>query len=197
MSKKAKPMTARITAVRDSSAQLTHAGKASKPRIAIIGAGASGICMAKCLIPDSADVTVFEIGTEIGGLWCYNNDNGLTAIYKTLHINTARNLTRFHDYDFKPDVQTFPSHEDMHEYLISYADHFGVTPCIRFKSKVTEVRPLFKPGAEVPRWEIVTESGARDQFDVVIVANGHQSIPLTQKNCDAVPRGIPAFARLS
>lgn len=171
-------MTARITAVRDSSVQVSHAGRASKPRIAIIGAGVSGICMAKYLIQESADVTVFEIGSQIGGLWCYNNDNGLTAIYKTLHINTARNLTRFHDYDFKPDVQMFPSHEDMHEYLVSYADHFGVTPRIRFKSKVTEVRPLFKPGTEAPRWEIATESGARDQFDVVIVANGHQSVPL-------------------
>lgn len=149
-----------------------------KPRVAVIGAGASGLCMAKYLIEYQADVSVFEAGTQIGGLWCYDNDNGMSAIYKTLHINTARNLTRFHDYDFKPDVQMFPSHEDMHNYLISYAKHFGVTPRIKFRSKVTEVRPLFTPGTAQPVWEIVTESGARDQFDAVVVANGHQSVPL-------------------
>lgn len=152
--------------------------KIPSKRIAVIGAGASGLCMAKYLLELGADVTVFEIGTKIGGLWCYDNDNGLTSIYKTLHINTARNLTRFHDFDFKPDVQMFPDHRDMHEYLISYANHFGVTQRILFNSRVTKVSPAFEPSIDEPEWEIVTEDGVTRTFDSVVVANGHQSVPL-------------------
>ncbi|MGH7709125.1 MAG: NAD(P)-binding protein, partial [Vulcanimicrobiaceae bacterium] len=124
---------------------------APRKHIAIVGAGASGLCMAKYLLEIGADVTVFEMGTKIGGLWCYDNDNGASSIYRTLHINTARNLTRFHDFDFKPGVQMFPSHEDMYQYLVDYANHFGVTPRILFKSKVTDVRPRFRVGIDEPR----------------------------------------------
>lgn len=61
---------------------------------AVIGAGASGLCAAKYLIEAGFNnVTIFEIGSQIGGLWCYENDNGRSSCYKTLHINTARNLT--------------------------------------------------------------------------------------------------------
>ena len=147
-------------------------------QIAVIGAGASGICMAKYLLESGADVTVFEMGTKIGGLWCYDNDNGASSIYKTLHINTARNLTRFHDFDFKPGVQMFPSHEDMYEYLVDYAGHFGVTPRILFKSKVVDVRPLARAESVGPKWEVTTEDGRTRSFDAVVVANGHQWQPL-------------------
>ncbi len=40
-------------------------------RVAVIGAGACGICHAKYLLQAGFDVTVFEIGSQIGGMWCY------------------------------------------------------------------------------------------------------------------------------
>lgn len=150
----------------------------SARRVAVIGAGASGICMAKYLLGNAADVTVFEMGSKIGGLWCYDNDNGVSSIYRTLHINTARNLTRFHDFDFKPGVQMFPSHEDMYEYLVDYSDHFGVTSRILFKSKVINVQPVAPAEAGDSKWEVVTEDGTMRTFDSVVVANGHQWQPL-------------------
>jgi dimethylaniline monooxygenase (N-oxide forming) len=99
-------------------------------RVAVIGAGASGLCVSKYLIEAGFDVTVFEIGTQIGGLWCFRNDNDRSSCYRTLHINTSRGVTHFHDYDFDSSVQPFPDHRDMHKYLVAYADHFGVTPRI-------------------------------------------------------------------
>ncbi|MFL5256629.1 MAG: NAD(P)-binding protein [Rhodopila sp.] len=114
-------------------------------KIAIIGAGASGLCSAKYLLQAGFDVTIFEIGSQIGGMWCYRNDSGRSSAYRTLHINTSRGVTRFSDLDFDPDTQPFPDHYDMHRYLVQYADHFGVTPRIRFNSKVVQVRPAFDP----------------------------------------------------
>src|SRR4029434_3180304 len=96
-------------------------------RIAVIGAGACGICAAKYLLEVGFDVTVYEIGTQIGGLWCYENDNGRSSAYRTLHINTSRGVTRFSDLDFDAATQPFPDHVDMHRYLVRYATHFGVT----------------------------------------------------------------------
>jgi cation diffusion facilitator CzcD-associated flavoprotein CzcO len=146
--------------------------------IAVIGAGAAGLCAAKYLKQAGfQNITIFEIGTQIGGMWCYQNDSGRSSAYKTLHINTAKNLTNFSDYPFDSTVQFFPSHWDMHRYLISYADHFGLTPLIRFGTRITDVKPLFVPGREEPRWVLTLENGAQQSFDRVIVANGHLSEP--------------------
>lgn len=148
-------------------------------RYAVIGAGAAGLCMAKYLIQEGIeDVTVFEIGSQIGGLWCFENDNGLSSAYKTLHINTARNLTRFSDFPFREDVQTFPDHWDMHNYLSEYASHFDVLRRIRFRSRVVDICPADGYTSEDPKWKVTLESGAAEIFDRVVVASGHLSRPL-------------------
>jgi len=147
-------------------------------RVAIIGAGACGICAAKYLLEVDFEVTLFEIGGQIGGMWCYLNDNGQSSAYRTLHINTSRGVTRFSDLDFDPATQDFPDHVDMHRYLVAYAQHYGVTPHIQFHSRVTEVRPAFDLHTEPPRWEVELANGAVATFDAVIVASGHLTKPL-------------------
>ena len=147
-------------------------------RIAVIGAGACGICTAKYLLESGFDVTVYEIGSQIGGMWCYRNDNGRSSAYRTLHINTSRGVTRFSDLDFDATTQTFPDHVDMHRYLVRYAGHFGVKPHIRFNSRVMQIRPAFDPAREPPKWEVELADGLVAAFDAVIVATGHLTQPL-------------------
>ena len=52
-------------------------------KVAIIGAGAAGLCGARHMQAAGFDVTIFEIGTQIGGMWVYKNDNGRSSAYKT------------------------------------------------------------------------------------------------------------------
>jgi len=145
-------------------------------RIAVIGAGACGLCAAKYLTKAGFDVTIFEIGSQIGGLWCFMNDNGRSAAYRTLHINTSRGVTRFHDLDFDADVQSFPDHYDMHAYLAKYARHFDLERRIRFHSQVTNIQPLFDPKkGESPRWKVELEVGEAAQFDSLVVARCHRA----------------------
>ena len=152
--------------------------RSSNKRVAIIGAGACGLAAAKYLLEAQFDVTVFEIGSQIGGMWCYENDNGRSSAYRTLHINTSRGVTRFSDLDFDDETQPFPDHFDMHRYLGQYADHFGVTPRIRFNSRVDRIEPAFDPAKEPPRWRVQLADGADEEFDAVIVASGHLTRPM-------------------
>jgi thioredoxin reductase len=154
--------------------------RTSSKRIAVIGAGACGICAAKYLLEVGMDVTVFEIGSQIGGMWCYRNDNQRSSAYRTLHINTSRGVTRFSDLDFDAQTQPFPDHFDMHRYLVSYAEQFGVTPHIRFNTPVSEVRPVARvePGVHASEsWELELENGVTERYDAVIVATGHLTRP--------------------
>lgn len=147
-------------------------------RFAVIGAGAAGLAAAKHLLQAGfADVTVFEIGTQIGGLWCFGNDNGRSSAYRTLHINTAKDITSYSDFGFPSGVQTFPSHADMHDYFEAFADRFDLKRHIRFRSPVRSVRPA--PGFDKaePRWLVVTEDGTETVFDRIVVATGHLADP--------------------
>jgi dimethylaniline monooxygenase (N-oxide forming) len=148
--------------------------------VAIIGAGAAGLCAAKHMLEADYDVTVYEIGSKVGGMWVYQNDNNRSSAYKTLHINTARDLTAFKDFAFDPKVQPFPDHKDMAKYLKAYADHFGITQRIKFRTPVKDIRPAANYAETHPRWTVETAgetTGGTADYDSVIVATGHLTKP--------------------
>ncbi len=149
----------------------------TRKSVGIIGAGAAGLCAAKHMIEAGYDATLYEIGSHVGGMWVYDNDNGLSSAYKTLHINTARDLTAFKDFPFDKKVQPFPDHRDMAAYLAAYAKNFDIVRRIRFKTRITSVRAAADYAPERPRWAITTDTGTTDTFDAVIVATGHLSKP--------------------
>jgi cation diffusion facilitator CzcD-associated flavoprotein CzcO len=150
----------------------------ARKSIGIIGAGAAGLTGAKHMLEAGFDVTLYEIGSHVGGLWVYKNDNQRSSAYKTLHINTARDLTAFSDHPFPQDVQPFPNHKDMAAYLRSYAERFGLMQRVRFHTRVTRIKaaPGYTP--EKPRWQLQTEHGETHEHDTVIVASGHLTKPL-------------------
>jgi dimethylaniline monooxygenase (N-oxide forming) len=138
---------------------------------AIIGAGAGGLCAAKYLTAKGVDVTIFEVGSHLGGLWVYNNDSGMSPAYKSLHINSEGQVSTFIDFPFPDGAPLYPDHSEMWRYFERYADHFDLRRRIRFNARVKAVEP------DEGKFRIVLESGEADTFDGVIVATGHQSVP--------------------
>ena len=76
-------------------------------RVCIVGAGSSGIAAAQVLHARGIEFDCFEVGSEVGGNWRYGNDNGMSSAYRSLHINTSRQLMEY---------QTFPMPQDLPEY---------------------------------------------------------------------------------
>lgn len=144
-------------------------------RIAVIGSGAGGLCAAKHLLARGLDVTVFEMGSRIGGLWVYDNDNGRSSAYASLHINSESKVTGYRDFPFPPGTPLYPMHTEVQAYLEAYADRFDIRRHIRFTTRVTSVEPAGADGG--PRWRLVLADGGSEEFDVVVVASGHQGQP--------------------
>ena len=140
-------------------------------RVAVIGAGAAGLCAARHLLGAGAEVVIFEIGTQIGGLWVYENDNGLSPAYRSLHVNSETRVTAYRDFPFPPDSPIYPDHRGVAAYLRAYADRFDLRRHMRFGSRVASVA---RDGGS---WGVAVEGQEPERFDAVVVASGHQGVP--------------------
>lgn len=61
-------------------------------KIAVIGAGASGICAAKHSIQHGYDVTVYEQTSNIGGLWVYTDETKTDKHGLPIHSSIYQDL---------------------------------------------------------------------------------------------------------
>ena len=138
---------------------------------AIIGAGAGGLCAAKYLTQKGIEVTIFEVGSHLGGLWVYNNDSGMSPAYKSLHIKSEARVSAFVDFPLPDGAPLYPDHAEMSRYLERYATHFDLVRRVRFRCGVQAVEA--RPGG----FRVVLDSGEAVLVDGVVVATGHQSTP--------------------
>lgn len=143
-----------------------------RPRACVIGAGSSGITACQNLIERGVEFECFEKGSDIGGNWRYNNDNGMSAAYKSLHINTSRQMMSYAKYPMPDHYPDYPDHFMIAEYFDRYADHFDLRRRIEFNTEVTHVEP--NPGGG---WNVTVHPDGGDErterFTDVIVCNGH------------------------
>jgi len=160
-------------------------------RVCVIGAGSSGIAAAQVLHARGIDFDCFEVGSEVGGNWRYQNDNGMSSAYRSLHINTSRQLMEYKTFPMPEDYPDYPSHWQIADYFDSYVDHFGFRDKIRFRTEVVKVEPLFGKGSAAratdgARYEVTVRSrneyGEPSEPEVlryenVVVANGHHWDP--------------------
>jgi len=142
----------------------------------VIGAGGSGLAAAKALHERGLAFDCIERGSAVGGLWRYDNDNGMSAIYRSLQINTSRDMTAFADYPMPADYPDFPRHEQIRDYLEAYVDHFGFRDRIRFRTTVESVVPQADGTFVVGLRGADGETLAR-RYRAVVVASGHHWLP--------------------
>ncbi|XP_078609484.1 uncharacterized protein LOC144880836 isoform X1 [Branchiostoma floridae x Branchiostoma japonicum] len=160
-------------------------------RVAVIGAGAAGLCAARHLSarPDQFVPTVYEQTDRVGGTWVYTDrvgtdEHGLpvhSSMYKNLRTNLPKEVMAFPDFPFDSSLPSFVTHQEVLKYLEDYTDHFQLRKHIQFLTKVDTVKPV--TGAGQTLWEVTVSSVEEpekittQQFDAVMVCNGHFSEP--------------------
>ncbi len=137
---------------------------------AIIGAGPSGLAMARNFQKFNIPFMGFERHSSVGGLWDINNPH--STVYKSAHLISSKKMTEFSEFPMDEDVADFPSHYDLCKYFNDFADHFKLRENYKFNC---EVKSLNKN--EDGFWELTLNNDEKYLFRGVVIANGNLSEP--------------------
>ncbi len=103
-------------------------------RVAILGAGASGICLGvKLLEAGCRDFVILEKSDDVGGTWHDNTYPGACCDVPS----------HFYSFSFarKPDwSRTFSRQAEIRAYLRRLVEDFAVAPKIRLNTEVSSAR---------------------------------------------------------
>lgn len=142
-------------------------------RICLIGAGCSGITTIKNLLQAGLhDLVCYEQNDQIGGNWVYSPHESHSSVCETTHIISSKKMSEFVDFPMPDDYPDYPSHAQLLRYFQAYAEHFDLYPYIQFNTRVIKAE---KTATE--QWLITLGNGQQEQFDYLLVANGHHNVP--------------------
>lgn len=143
-------------------------------KVAILGAGPSGLVAAKEAIHKGFSVTIFEKSQDIGGVW--NSETG--AVWQSMRTNISKFTCAFSDFPWPKESATFPKASEMLEYLRNYTKTHGITQYIHFNSTVKNVD---KDTSQHNKWIVKSEEDGKitsESFDAVVVATGIFNTPV-------------------
>ncbi|KAL3478399.1 hypothetical protein BJX99DRAFT_224426 [Aspergillus californicus] len=184
-------------------------------RIAVIGAGPTGLAAAKYLLAEKCfdTIDIFERRSFMGGVWNHcptvlketlstpvpqlsPNEPAeepiwlpkegpreaqvptfISPVYDTLDTNIPKELMAFGEKQFPADVQDFPRHFTVKEYVREYGE--DIQSLVQFETTVTDVQ---QDGKDTTGWIVTTQSlrtgtTTTGSYDAVVAASGHFDVP--------------------
>ncbi|KAL4223868.1 hypothetical protein ACF0H5_017332 [Mactra antiquata] len=151
-------------------------------KIAIIGAGCSGLAAIKSCLDEGLEPVCFEKEDDIGGLWNYSDTSkvGKGSIYRNCVINTSKEMMAFSDFPPPESFPMFMPHEYVLSYFKLYAEKFGLQKYIQFRTSVLNIKQSDKYLHD-GSWDVTVRLGSGDirteTFDGVLVCTGHHTYP--------------------
>jgi hypothetical protein len=138
-------------------------------KVAVIGAGPSGLSMVRNLQKFGIPVDGFEKHKTVGGLWDIENPH--STIYESAHLISSKSKTEFTEFPMEDSVPDYPSHRELKKYFQSFANTFQLNTYYRFGAEVKEVSPW------EDLWKLRLKSGEEFVYKAVVAANGNLHTP--------------------
>ena len=136
------------------------AAEGRQPKIAILGAGFSGMAsIIKLRQAGYTNLTCFERSERLGGTWRDNTYPGLSCDVPSHWYSYSFELNPdwSHRFSYGPEIWAYQKH---------VAEKYGVEDVIQFGNRALDLEYLG------PQWRVRTEKGGEEIFDFVVAATG-------------------------
>ncbi|XP_033099826.1 dimethylaniline monooxygenase [N-oxide-forming] 5-like [Anneissia japonica] len=156
----------------------------SVKRVAIIGAGVSGLVSIKSCLEEEFQPICFEKSSQIGGVWIYSDDDTrgkASAMYNGLVTNSSKEMMCFSDFAYPPEYPPYLYTHHVIKYYRDYAKHYDIEKYIKFNTEVIDVSPT-DDNQTTGQWNVTIRQRNQEQFieqtdvfDAVMVCTGKHS----------------------
>jgi len=143
----------------------------SRKSVGIIGAGASGIGVARSLGKAGIDFEIIEATGDVGGNW--QPSGPASKMYESAHLISSKQNTQFIDHPMPINFPVYPRHDLFHSYLKGLATASNIPRSIRFNTTVAAMKP------DSGGWRLLFQDGSDAAYDVVVLCNGLLGKPIS------------------
>jgi cation diffusion facilitator CzcD-associated flavoprotein CzcO len=156
-------------------------------RFCILGAGSSGLAVAKNFLAAGIPFDCLEREDDVGGNWYFGRPN--SSVYRSTRLISSKRGTEYTDFPMPAEWPEHPPHELVWQYLRSYARRFGLYGRIEFNTTVARIEAedagcgMQRAGERVSGraggagWNVTLADGASRRYRGVVIANGHNWDP--------------------
>lgn len=148
----------------------------TRKSVGIVGAGASGIGVARQLKRAGIDFQIIEATSEMGGNWQPAGPS--SKMYESAHLISSKKNTQFTDHPMPEEYPAYPRHSLFYRYLTEIAEANGLQKATRFDTKVSEMTP------KGDGWRLAFEDGGEAEYEIVVLCNGLLGKPITPRIAD-------------
>lgn len=133
--------------------------------IGIVGAGPSGLILARKLADTDSTYEIYERNSDVGGIW--DIDAPGSPMYESAHFISSKTRSGFPGFPMPAAYPDYPNHRQILAYIRAFADEFDLRRNVRFDSAVRHARPTSER-----TWEILLDDGSVRHCRYLVCANG-------------------------
>lgn len=133
--------------------------------VVVVGAGPSGLILAKQFAAKNVKFKVFERNSVVGGIWNIEAPN--SPMYESAHFISSRTLSGFPGYPMPEDYPDYPSHKQIFEYIKAFSKEFQLEKHIQFDTSIDQAIQNVDGN-----WSIHLSDGSKIESRYLICANG-------------------------
>ncbi|XP_046574265.1 flavin-containing monooxygenase 5-like [Haliotis rubra] len=154
-----------------------------RKRVAIVGAGLSGLAAIKSCLEEGMEPVCFEQYDDIGGVWYYTKEyregQGARA-FDYLNTNVSREMYGFSDFPYPSNLPPFLNRTMVYDYVQSYCETFGLRKHIHLRTRIVNIKKAADYNV-TGRWQVETMDAQKktktEIYDFVMICSGFYKKP--------------------
>ena len=139
-------------------------------RYLIVGAGPSGLAVARAFAEGGVPFDIVERHRDVGGIWDMENPG--TPMYDSAHFISSKTLSGFDGYPMPSHYPDYPGWREVLAYIRAFADDHGLRERVEVGVDVERVLP-----DDGDAWCVKLASGETRRYGGVVAAAGHDWLP--------------------